>query len=164
VYKLEQETKLRPSEAALEMLIEKYKESIGDPGQEIHKIRAIFIEYINLLNSRGLDAITIIHEKIEMIGRKPSAEKKTLNYLVGCLRNVAEYGTTSTGNPNEVRLITAFQNTYSVTLSVQNKEKLLALMSRFGISNLLFTMLEKKESLEELIINGFEHILESNKE
>jgi hypothetical protein len=146
-------------DSAIDMLMDRYKDIMGDPKDDALKVRAVIVEYAELLEARGLNGADVVHSKIEAIGRKPSKDKRTVNYLIGCLRNVVENGPTSTGSQSETRLIAAFQSTYNIQLTLEGKEKLLSLMTRFGVSEILFMLLENKEPVEDLIILGVESIL-----
>lgn len=121
-------------------------------------------EYITMFNNRGLNGTELIAEKISMVGRKTSREKKNINYFVGCLRNILEYGVSTTGSFIEKRLISAFENAYGTKLSAWGIQKLLALSTRNSTADVLLAIMENNINAEELLMEKFETCINSWKE
>jgi hypothetical protein len=72
-------------------------------------IKETLYEYVTIFNSRGLVGAEVVADRISMVSRKSSDDKKNISYLVGCLRGVLEHGLASTSSLNEKRLLSNFE-------------------------------------------------------
>jgi hypothetical protein len=148
-------------ESDLEKLCEFYNERMNDVlGNTM--IKETLLEYANLFNARGLNGPEVIAEKISIVSRKGDDKKKNLNYLVGCFRNVLEYGISSTGSDIEKRLVKTFQDRYKITLTTDGVTQLLSLAASFGTTEVLFSLLETSIDIESLLLKTFESVLIEN--
>lgn len=147
----------------IDRLYEFYNDNMYDK-TDSKIIKNTLHEYITLFNHRGLNGIELVAEKISMVGRKTSKEKKNINYFVGCLRNILEYGVSTTGSFIEKRLINAFENAYGTKLSAWGIQKLLALSTSNSTADVLLTIMENNINAEELLMETFETRLNKWKE
>ncbi len=143
----------------LNLLYEYYRDNMTDIYKEEELIKDTLYEYVKLFDTRGLNGLEFVASKISMVGRKSSKEKKNLGYLIGCLRNTLEYGISTTGSVIERRLISTFESLCSVRLSPRGVQRLLSLSTLYGITDILFTLIENSLDVEELLLDRFEEFL-----
>lgn len=148
-------------ELDLEKLCEFYLDRMSD-NPDSGTVKETLLEYINLFNSRDLCGQEIVAEKISMISKKGDDKKKNINYLIGCFRNVLEYGLSSTGSDMEKRLVKAFEDRYNFNLSSLGTTRLLSLAANFGTTEVLFSLLETPMNLEKILFDKFETVLQEN--
>ena len=135
-----------------------YLERINDKST-VQAVRETIHEYIIFFNLRELDGPEVVAHKIAMVGRKSDTGKKNLSYLIGCLRNVLEYGLSATNSPMEKRLICSFEEHYGFKLSPNGRQKLFSIAANFSTVEMLFCILENNINIEELFLDKFERVL-----
>ena len=140
-----------------------YNERMYDK-TDAKSIRDTIHEYIVLFNNRGVCGAEIVADKISMVSRKSSNDKKNIGYLIGCLRHVLEYGVSATGGYNEKRLINAFETKYNYTMSTKGVARLLVLSTSNSTADVLFTILENGIDIEEMLFDRFEYLMKNKKE
>lgn len=146
-------------EEDVQKLYDFYLDRINDKSPAI-QVRETIHEYISLFNYRELGGPEIVAYKIAQVGRKSDHGKRNLPYLIGCLRNVLEYGLSSTNSPMEKRLVASFETKYKIQLSYIGRQRLLAMAANRGTMELLFSILELNISAEEVLLDRFESVLE----
>ncbi len=146
-------------EENLNILYHFFMSRIGDTTPAKSVVIETFHEYVKLYTLRELDAWEIIADKIAAVGRKSDSGKKTLNYLIGCLRNILESGVSSTNGELENRLIAAFEKQGDIKLTIEGKHRLLALVSRYGGAQVALTIYESNFSVEHVLLGCFENEL-----
>ena len=138
-----------------------YLERINDKSSPT-QVRETIHEYIVLFTERKLNGPEIVAHKIAMVGRKSDAGKKNLSYLIGCLRNVLEYGLSSTNSAIEKRLVSSFENKYRFQLSPAGRQRLFSLAANHGTIEILFAILENDINIEEVFLDMFEKAIMSS--
>jgi hypothetical protein len=127
-------------------------------------LRDTLYEYISLLNARGLFGAEVVAEKISMVSRKSSKDKKNLSYLIGCIRTVLEHGISATGSVMEKRLLNAFESKYSIRLSAEGIFRLLGMATTNSTAETVLTIMENDINIEGLILDRFEYLLMEGKD
>lgn len=143
-------------ESNIDKLLQFYIERIHDTSSRT-AVKETIHEYLTLFILRGIDGKEIVANKIAMVGRKGDPGKRNLCYLIGCFRNILEYGLSSTNSSIERRLISCMENKFGVRLSAFGRQKLLELSTQYGIVNVLFAINES--STENIILRSLEELL-----
>jgi hypothetical protein len=122
-------------------------------------VKETLYEYITIFNARGLVGAEVVADRISMVSRKSSDDKKNISYLVGCLRGVLEFGLASTASPNEKRLLSNFEKKYGVKLTVSGITRLLSLSTKKSTADVLFTLMENDIDVESMLMDKFESLI-----
>jgi hypothetical protein len=122
-------------------------------------VKETLYEYVTIFNARGLIGAEVVADRISMVSRKSSDDKKNVSYLVGCLRGVLEHGLASTSSIHEKRLISNFEKKYGVKLTVSGVQRLLSLATKKSSEDVLFTLIENDIDIEGMLMDKFESLM-----
>jgi hypothetical protein len=147
-------------EPDVEILYDLYKDRIGECGDS-RRTKEVIHEYYVAFSQRGIPAAEILANKIAYVGRKEGT-KKTIGYLVACLRNVLENGICSTNSNVENRMIKAFENKFCLYLSPDGKDRLLSIAAQNSTVEVLFSLLENTVDLESVLLDTLENVVKKD--
>lgn len=119
------------------------------------------------LKQRNIDSFTYLHDAIEVFSRKDSDKKTTFGYLVNIVRNWAIYGYGYMPTREDQMAIDLFEELTKTRLSVNAKNKFITLISRYGLSKIIYLLGRESEhiniqdDISLLYVSQFEKILDT---
>lgn len=132
----------------IDLLVEVYNEKMGYINEEVKEgIAEVYRE----LSAKGNPAFYWIIEAIFRTYKKRN-EKRTFSYIVGTIRNWTLYGFGNTSTGEEGELIDYFKETTGIELSVESRNLLINLLSKYGIIKVMKNIPSLKEKDVSIVI------------
>lgn len=118
-----------------------YKKEMKELTPEIERgIGETYREYL----SKGAPVYYWMLEAIHSTSKK-AVSKRSLNYVIGMLRNWSQYGFGSTKTSEEIELFDYFMEVTGVDMSPEARQVLISSMTKYGILKLMRVMPELKD-------------------
>lgn len=134
----------------VEFVIQEYANNIGEPSVDD---ASTLMEQFNILKARGHNARDWLVRIFNELGKKDSG-KKSMNYLIGMVRNRSTYGWGASRSIEERVLISKTEQLLGKPLSQEGLVKIYAMMGNFGAARVALGL--HGVDIEKLFLDNLE--------